>query len=199
MEAEAFLQRVLQRAPRSGGSDYEFHHWPHQGRATDEAVGWLRIQVDPERLASAVMDLDHYVGNIAQVAVSRVKADPRFQPPQAVRFYQKIDIPVLGALHHELVLRRLGVHQGYTCLGWDLLKPETDALSAKEGARSDYNHGLWLVGPGVVGYALGSAPRRDDVGLLKWKALTSGADVAASKVIRTNIEGMVRFAQRRPA
>ena len=63
--------------------------------------------------------------------------------------------------------------------------------------RSDYNHGAWFVAPGVVGYALGSAPKRDDVGFLKWKALTSGADVAASRVVKANIEGMARWAARR--
>ena len=51
--------------------------------------------------------------------------------------------------------------------------------------------------PGLVGYALGSAPKREDVGFLKWKALTTGADVAASKVVKTNIEGMARWAARR--
>jgi hypothetical protein len=104
---------------------------------------------------------------------------------------------VLGALHHELVLRPLGEHEGFACAGWDLLVAETNALDGKRGARSEYNHGLWIAGNGAVGYALGSAPKREDVGLLKWKALTSGADVAAPKVIRLNIEGMVRWAARR--
>ena len=48
----------------------------------------------------------------------------------------------------------------------------------------------------MVGYALSSAPRRDDVGFLKWKALTTGADVAASRVIKDNIAAMARWAAR---
>jgi hypothetical protein len=35
------------------------------------------------------------------------------------------------------------------------------------------------------------------VGFLKWKALTSGADAAASRVLRANVEGMARWAARR--
>jgi hypothetical protein len=54
-----------------------------------------------------------------------------------------------------------------------------------------------LAAPGIVGYALGSAPKRDDVGLLKWKALTSGADAAASRVLKANLEAMARWAAKR--
>ena len=53
------------------------------------------------------------------------------------------------------------------------------------------------MGNGTLGYALSSAPRRDDVGFLKFKALTSGADAAASRVVKSNIEGMARWASRR--
>ena len=196
MEAEAFLQRVLSHLGAS--QEFAFSHWSHRGRPTDEAVGMLRIESDPSRLLAAVMDVDHYVGNVANVSACQSKSDPRFVAP-AVRFYQRIEIPVLGALQHELVLRPLGEHQGFLCAGWDLLAEETNALDAKRGARSEYNHGVWLAGNGKVGYALGSAPKRDDVGLLKWKALTSGADVAAPKVIRQNIEGMAKWAARRGA
>jgi hypothetical protein len=49
----------------------------------------------------------------------------------------------------------------------------------------------------MLGYAFGSAPKRDDVGFLKWKALTSGADAAAGRVLRANIEGMARWSNKR--
>ena len=123
-------------------------------------------------------------------------SDGRFASP-AVRFYQRLDLPLLGAIHHELVLFDLGVRNGYRVAAWSVLRAETDALSTRDGFRSDYNHGAWLAAPGVVGYALGSAPKRDDVGFLKWKALTSGADAAASRVVKANIEGMAKWAARR--
>ena len=54
-----------------------------------------------------------------------------------------------------------------------------------------------VAAPGRLGYALGSAPRRDDVGFLKFKAMTAGADAAATRVLRANIEGLGRWAARR--
>lgn len=198
MEHEAFVTRVLARLPAGAPTGYSFQSWPHGGRPTEEGFGLLAIPgVDPQKVIDAVMDVDHYVGNVEHVAVCRSVADPRFVPPAAVRFYQKVEIPVLGAVHHELALHRLGERGGYHVAAWSVLRAETDALSPKDGFRSDYNHGAWFAAPGVLGYALGSAPKRDDVGFLKWKALTSGADAAASRVVRANLEGMARWAARR--
>ena len=197
MEHIAFVDRVLARLPAGPPSSFQFQSWSHAGRPTEEGFGIGPVAgVDPEKLIAAVMDVDHYVGNVEHVAESRSIADSRFTG-DAVRFYQRVDIPILGGIHHELVLHRMGVHKGYHVAAWHVLRAETDALSAKQAFRSDYNHGAWLVAPGVVGYALGSAPKRDDVGFLKWKALTSGADVAAGRVVRANIEGMARWASRR--
>lgn len=198
MEASAFVDRIFQRIPRLPPTDYVFFHWGWGGRPTDEGFGMLPIAgMNAEGVAAAIMDVDHYRGNVEHVVECRAIADSRYTPPERVRFYQRIDIPMLGAVHHELVLQRMGSRQGYEILAWDLLKSETDALNPKQGARSDYNSGAWLVGNGVLGYALASAPKRDDVGFLKFKALTSGADAAASRVIKTNIEGMAKWAARR--
>jgi hypothetical protein len=197
MEHEAFVERVLKHLPPNPPPAWEFWHWKHAGRPTDEGVGVAPILgVDPERLIAAVMDVDHYVGNVEHVSVSRAIPDGRFGP-NAVRFYQKVDLPMLGAVHHELVLHDLGTRNGYRIAAWSVLRAETDALSAKVGFRSDYNHGAWLAMPGFIGYALGSAPKREDVGMFKWTALTSGADLAASRVVKSNIEGMARWAARR--
>ena len=194
----AFVDRILAHLPASSPSAFTFSSWSHGGRPTEEGFGLLPVSgLDPEALIDAVMDVDHYVGNVEHVATCRSVADSRFTPPEAVRFYQKVDIPMLGAVHHELALHRLGKKGDYLVAAWDVLRSETDALSGKEAFRSDYNHGAWFAGPGAVGYALGSAPKRGDVGFLKWKALTKGADVAASRVVKANIEGMVAWAKRR--
>ncbi len=193
-----FLRRVLEHARSTGIHDYWFRSWPAPGKVTQEACGLLPVPgVDATKLLGCVMDVGRYVGNVGHVAECRAIPDPRFTPPAAVRFYQRLKIPLLGDLHHELVLRRLeGQPGGFEVALWELLPAETEALSTRVGIRSQYSDGAWLVAPGLVGYALSSCPRREDVGLLKWKAMTAGADVAASKMIRENIESMARWAAR---
>ncbi len=198
MEHTAFVERVLKHLPSTSPGDFHFTSWEHAGRPTREGFGLMPIAgVDPARVIDAVMDVDHYLGNIEHVSECRSIKDARFKAPESVRFYQKVDIPLLGSVHHELVLHRLGTHKGYEVAAWHILGPETAALSSKVGLRSDYNHGAWLAAHGVLGYALGSAPKRDDVGMLKWKAMTTGADAAASRVLKANVEGMARWARRR--
>jgi hypothetical protein len=195
--AASFLERVLARIPAGDITDYHFDHWGHGDKPTDEGVGLLPVPgIDPEKVLERVFDVDNYERNIQHVAECRAIKDERFQPPDKVRFYQRIKIPVLGDVHHELVLERAGEHQGFQVAVWHMLEPETNQLSKKKGIRSQYNDGAWLVKPGLVGYALSSAPRRDDVGYLKWKALTAGADAAASRVVRDNIEGMAEWSRR---
>lgn len=196
-DVTAFLDRVLQRVPSPASvRDYQFHHWGHGGRPTEEGCGFLAIPgLDPARVMARVMDVNHYVGNLDHVVICRAVPDPRYSGDR-VRFYQKVDVPMLAAIHHELILSRLGQRSGFEVAAWTLLKAETEALSARDAARSDYNLGAWLAAPGVLGYALCSAPKRDDVGFLKFKALTAGADVAASKVVRANIEAMAKWAAR---
>ncbi len=175
-----------------------FKNWSYGGRPTKEAVGVIAIPgVDPEAIVNAVMDVDHYVGNIDKVVESRSVPDPRFELPDSVRFYQRIKLPVLGSLHYENVLHRVGTRAGYEVVAWHLLEQETVALSPRVGIRSAYSLGAWFAAPGIIAYALASGPRREDVGLIKWKAMTRGADVAASTALRINMEGMARWATRR--
>ncbi len=197
MEHEAFVDRVLKHLP-SSPNRFTFESWPHLGRPSKEGVAIMPIKgVDPEKVLDAVMDVDGYVGNLDYVDACRAVKDDRFVPPKKVRFYQKVKLPMIGSVHHELVLHRLGEKDGYHIAAWDILRSETDRLSPKEAFRSDYNHGAWFAAPGVLGYSLGSAPQRKDVGFVKWKVLTKGADATASRVLKANIEGMAGWAARR--
>ncbi len=197
MEAQEFLNRVMSRLPTAPPAAFQFSHWQHAGRPTEEGFGLMPIPgLNPEKLIQAVMSVDRYTGNIDHVAACRSIPDPRFTPPQSVRFYQKVDVPMLASIQHELVLTRMPAQKGYEIAAWYHLGPETDRLNPKDGARSEYSLGAWIAAPGVLGYALASCPRREDVGFLKWKALTAGADVAASKVLTANLEGMARWAAR---
>jgi hypothetical protein len=189
------LERVLARIGTPSVTSFRFDSWDVPGKPTAEGVGLLPVPgIDAEKLLARVMDLDHYVGPIPHVVESRSIADPRFQPPAQVRFYQRIKVPLIGELHQESVIARLPARNGFELAAWRLLDKETEALSPKSAIRAAYSDGVWLVAPGVVGYALSAAPRRDDVGFLKWKALTAGADATASKVIRDNIAAMARWA-----
>lgn len=191
-----FVKRVLKKVPDPEKiSNYFFQSWNVGGKATSEGVGVLTVPgADPQRVVNKIMSVDFYKGNIGYVEECRAIADEAYQPPDRVRFYQRISIPMLGAVHHELVMQREGTIDGYEVVAWYMLEKETSALSTKKVVRSQYNDGAWLLAPGIIGYALSSSPRREDVGFLKWKAMTSGADVAASKVIRSNIESMATWA-----
>ncbi len=192
-----FLKRVLEQVPSHGTgiTDWVFKRWSVPGKVTEETVGLLPVPgVDAKKFLARVMDVGHYTGPIPHVSESRAVADPAYLPPEKQRFYQRVKIPLLGEVHQECVLEMLGEVGGYEVAAWHMLERETEALSPKQGIRGQYSDGAWMVAPGVVGYALSSAPRRDDVGFLKWKALTTGADVAAAKVIRGNIAAMAAWA-----
>src|SRR5512142_347552 len=111
--SERFIDRVLARIPKQPVTDYFFSHWRHADRPTDEGFGLLPVPgVVQAKLMEAVFDFDHYTGTIPHVSECRTVLDPRFQPPQKVRFYQCIKIPLLGEVHHELVMERLPAAQG---------------------------------------------------------------------------------------
>ena len=183
-EVREFLGRVLEKIPEGGTgvTGYQFPHWEWEGKPTHEAVGLKAIPgADPQELIARVMDVDGYEGHIAHVEASRSEPDPAFTPPEKVRFFQVISVPRVAKVQQELVLVDAGTVKGYRVAYWYLLKDKTRSLDPKVGARSEFNIGAWLVAPGVVGYALSSWPRRDDVNALQWVSLTSGENALAKK------------------
>jgi hypothetical protein len=195
MSSAAFVDRVFQNLP-SRDRGFQWKNWRQAGRPTNEGVGILpRPGIDVGAMASRIMDVDHYRGSIDFVDECRTVSDPRFSLPSAVRFYQRVKLPFIGAVHHELVLEDLGDREGWWVLAWHLHSATAD-LDKKVGARSDYNVGAWLLRSDAVGYALSSAPVKGDVGRLKFAALTKGADAGAATVLQKNIEGMIRWSRR---
>lgn len=196
MSAADFVDRFMAQVPGLGPEPFSFAAWRHAGRPTNEGVGVLRgVRVDVDKLVERIMDVGAYQGSIDFVEESRVLPGPDHKPPGQVAFYQRLKMPVLGALQMELVLTDFGERDGYRILAWHQLDG-TRALNPRKGARTDYNLGGWLIKDDAVGYALSSAPRRDDVGRLKFAALTKGADAGAAKMVRANIEGVVRWSAR---
>lgn len=193
-----FLGRVLAEVPDSGVGvqGYVFRHWERPGKPTHEALGLKALPgVDPRALLARVMDVDGYEGRIAHVAACRSVADPTFVPPGSVRFRQVVGVPGVARVQHELVMIDAGTIRGYRIAYWYLLDEETNALDPKAGARGESNVGAWLAAPGVVGYALSTWPRRDDVNALQWVSLTSGADALARKIVEGNIDGMAAWSR----
>ena len=140
-----------------------------QGKPTHEALGIKAIQdADPRDVIERVMDVDAYEGHIAHVEACRSLRDPARETPERVHFFQRVSVPGVARIQHELVLVDAGTIEGYRVAYWYLLKPETDSLNPEAGARSEFNVGAWLVAPGVVGYALSNWPRRGDVNALQW-------------------------------
>ncbi len=188
----------MQKVPEStaGVAGYQFHHWKQEGKPTEEAIGLKAIPgLDPARLIARVMDVDAYKGRIAHVETCRSVPDSAFTPPGKVRFLQVISVPGVAKVQQELVLVDAGTIKGYRVAYWYLLKDRTRSMDPKLAARSDFNIGAWLAAPGVVGYALSSWPRRDDVNRLQWLSLTSGANALARKVVEGNIDGMAEWAK----
>jgi len=197
MDANEFVNRVFQNLPTGPVTRFDFKSWRSGDRPTSEGFGLGPVPgADPEKLIARVMDVDRYVGNVDYVAECRSVADPAYVRPQKVRFYQRIGLPVLGDIQMELALVDLGVRDGWRVAAWSQIDDATRRLDPKRGARSAYNVGCWIVKPGVVGYALSSAPAKEDVGMLKYAAMTKGADASAPQVVKANIEGMARWASR---
>ena len=193
--SNAFVDRVFQRL-RAPGSSYKFDTWRVSGRPTSEGVGVLPAEVDVEQMASRILDVDGYRGNIDHVVESRAIAHPGLALPEGLRFYQRLKIPLMGEVHFINEMRDHGERDGWRVIAWQLVADATEALDKRRGARFDYNDGAWLLRPDGVGYALSSAPRKSDVGRLKYAAMTRGADATASPVLQNNIKGMLRWSGR---
>ena len=197
MSADSFLDRVFAKLPALSPGANEFASWTFAGRPTNEGVGVVSTPgLDIERMAARVMDVGHYVGNVDYVVECHVIPDAAYTAPKAVRFYQRVKVPVLAEIQMELVLTDHGVRDGWRVLAWHQLDTQTAALDTKKGARSEYNVGAWLLKPDRVAYALSSSPRKDDVGRLKFAALTKGADAGASSLVRASVSGMVAWSKR---
>lgn len=198
-EVREFLGRVLEKIPdsRTAVTGYQFWHWEWPGKPTHEAIGLKAIPgADPHELIARIMDVDGYKGNIAHVEASRSEHDSAVRPAAKARFYQLISVPRIARIQHNLALVDAGTVKGYRVAYWYLVKDKTESLDPKLGARSDFNIGAWLAAPGVVGYALSSWPKRDDVNALQWVSLTSGANALAKKIVEDNIDGMAAWAKK---
>ncbi|MDZ7577516.1 MAG: hypothetical protein U0904_04995 [Candidatus Nanopelagicales bacterium] len=191
-EMNEFLDRVFAKVQELSHDKFNYKSWRHDGRPTKEGVGIKPgLEVDVDKMVSRVMDLPGYVDNIKYVVESEFASKVS---DLDVVFTQKVTLPLLGSLQFANHMFDAGERDGYRVLAWEQDDALTDALDKKHGgARMAYSWGAWLIRPEEVGYALSSAPRKSDVGGLKFAILTKGADATAGEAIKGNIEGMVSW------
>ena len=195
----ALLDEVLTRMPPAGSgvAESQFHHWTVPGAPTRAALGIRGVPgMDPDALIRRVMEVDGYEGRIAHVLVNESRSAPAEEAPGRVLFTQRINVPGIAEIQHELELVDAGTIRGYRVAYWSLLPEETAAMDQGLGARSESNVGIGLAAPGVVGYAFHSWPRRDDLNRFQWFSLTTGAAVAAKQIVERNIDDMADWARR---
>ncbi len=177
------------------GTD-RFRHksWRFENRPTSETVGILpHPDTDVEAMVAHILDVEGYPENVRYVeAVEIVER----RSDTDVTYVQRMNLPIIGRIQVQIHLSDFGERDGYRIVAWDQDDEGTQSLNKKQGARTAYNLGAWLLTDDAVGYALSTAPLKSDVGTLKYMAVTKGADATASEVLKLNIEGMIHWAHR---
>ncbi len=192
MSADAFLDRVLPHLDALSQERFNHTSWRFENRPTSEGVGLMPHEdVDVEVMVAHICDVEAYPDNVRYVEGTEVVER---RSATDVTYVQRMHLPVLGRVQVQINLSDYGVRDGWRIVAWDQDDEATQALDKKQGARTAYNLGAWLLAENAVAYALSSAPVKSDMNSLKYMAMTKGADATAGEVMRQNIEGMLRWA-----
>lgn len=195
MSADAFLDRVFEHLPGMPRDKFNYKSWRFEKRPTSEGVALdPGKDIDVEKMVGCILNVAEYPKNVRYVDSTEIlekTSDSDFT------YVQRLSLPVLGGMQMAIRLADYGERDGYRIVAWDQDDAATDALDKKKGgARTQYNLGAWLLKSDEVLYALSSAPRKADVGSLKFAVMTKGADAGASEVLKSNIDGMVAWSKR---
>jgi hypothetical protein len=194
VSADAFLDRVLPHLADLSTEKFSHVSWRFENRPTSEALGILPVaDNDVDAMVAHIVDVEAYPDNVRYVEgvdVVQRRSDTD------VTYVQHMHLPIIGRIQVQINLSDYGMLEGYRVVAWDQDEDGTAALDKKQGARTAYNLGAWLLADDAVAYALSTAPVKSDVGTLKYLAMTRGADATASEVLRQNIQGMVTWAHR---
>jgi hypothetical protein len=194
VSADEFLDRVMPHVASLNPERFSHTSWRFEGRPTSETVGVLpNPDTDVELMVTHILDVEAYPDNVKYV--ESVEVVER-RSDSDVTYVQRMNLPLIGRIQVQIHLSDFGDRDGFRVVAWDQDDEGTAALDKKQGARTAYNLGAWLLTESSVGYALSTAPLKSDVGTLKYMAMTKGADATASEVLRQNIHGMVNWAHR---
>lgn len=194
MSADEFLDRVMPHVADLNPDRFRHVSWRFEKRPTSEGVGILpNPDTDVELMVQHILDVEAYSDNVKYVESVEV-IERRSETD--VTYIQHMNLPLIGRIQVQIHLSDYGIRDGYRVVAWDQDEEATAALDKKQGARTAYNLGAWLLTEDAVGYALSSAPLKSDVGTLKYMAMTKGADATAGEVLKQNIHGMIAWAHR---
>ena len=190
--AQQFLDRVFPYLDELNPDRFSSKSWKFDKRPTNEGVGMIpRLTVDVEKLVERILDVEAYPENVKYVEECQILER---SSPTSFTYVQHMSLPLLGKVQSAMDISDFGEQDGYRLVAWNQNRPATDALNKKQGFRTDYNLGAWLIKDDAVAFALSSCPRKSDVGGLKFAIMTRGADATAGEVLRQNISGMTDWA-----
>lgn len=192
MSAEEFLDRVFPHIDDLADDRFNAVTWRYQKRPTSEGVGLMPHEdTDIDAMVECILDVEGYPANVRYV--DDVEVVDR-ESDGEVTYIQRMNLPLIGRIQVQIQLADYGEMDGLRVVAWQQDDEATAALNKKQGARTAYNLGAWLMRDDAVLYALSSAPVKSDLGTLKYLAMTKGADAGAGEVIRQNIDGMLKWA-----
>lgn len=191
----AFLDRAVDHLDGLPRDRFSTAQWRFDGRPTSEGVGLKPgLKVDVDKMAACVMDVEGYAENVKFVESSTIIVE---HSPKDVIHVQKMKVPVIGGVQVVNHLQDIGDFRGYRAIAWEGDDARTAALDPKDGGvRLAYSLGAWLLRPDEVGFAVSTAPRKDDVGSIKYAIMTKGADALIGTTVATNIEAMHAWSER---
>lgn len=183
---------MIPQADELSRERYNHVSWRYEDRPTSEGVGLLpHYDTDIESMVAHILAVEDYPDNVKYVEA--IEIVDRVSDSE-VTYVQRMNLPLIGRIQVQIHLADYGDMEGYRVVAWHQDDEGTAALDKKQGARTAYNLGAWLLQDDAVAYALSSAPLKSDLGTLKYMAMTKGADAGASEVLRQNIEGMIKWA-----
>lgn len=192
--AAAFLDRVFSHLDDLKADKFSHASWKFENRPTSEAVGMMPgLSIDVQKTVDCIMNVEAYPENVQYVERNNIlerRSDTDFT------YVQRMKIPIVGGVQVALNIADRGVQQGYRIVDWTQNDEETDKLPRKEGMRTEYSLGAWLITEDKLLYALSSVPRKKDAGSLKFAIMARGSDATAGEVLKKNIKAMADWSDR---
>ncbi len=192
--AAAFLDRVFSHLDDLKADKFSHASWKFENRPTSEAVGMVPgLSIDVQKTVDCIMNVEAYPENVQYVERNNIlerRSDTDFT------YVQRMKIPIVGGVQVALNIADRGVQQGYRIVDWTQNDEETDKLPRKEGMRTEYSLGAWLITEDKLLYALSSVPRKKDAGSLKFAIMARGSDATAGEVLKKNIKAMADWSDR---